>query len=133
MTSTAEVSPIAIEWHHVTVSRGIPWHLNDNLITTLFTVSDNGYARGLYTLENPKTDHGVIVKFTINATQDRCVVVLGEVSPVQWSNIVAPGNPGRLTCNKYSERLGMLDGVRGLFSSAIRCGTDGRVAVLNLE
>ena len=99
-------------------------------------ISDDGYARGLFA-RSRHCSHGPthgsanfgIVKFTIDATQDRCVAVLSQFSGVEWDNI---GHPFK---NSPAENDSVfLDGVRGrLCCVANKDADDQAIVVVNIE
>ena len=85
--SPADVSPITVRWHAaLTSENGPPLHRDLDVHHHFFDALGDGYARGLFTeycyyAADAASDTGVnrsaIVKFTIDATQERCVATLG--------------------------------------------------------
>ncbi|KAF8554060.1 hypothetical protein OG21DRAFT_1509378 [Imleria badia] len=111
--SLDDVSPLFIDEHHILARGNVPF--KDDLYyddDAYYDVSDDGYARGLFT-RDPDPDRAAfgVMKFTIDATQDRCVAVLSGFSRArEWVDIVAGFD--RYSWNPYV----CLDGVRGRLS-----------------
>ena len=66
------------------------------------------------------------MKFTIDATQDRCVAVLSQFSGVEWQAVVPP-----LTNSSHENFAVLLDGVRGKLSYVNT--KDSYVVVVDIE
>jgi hypothetical protein len=81
--SPANVSPITIDRHHVLIKGDVATQ-TDTVIHNYCDIdmSDDGYARGWFTLDSLDLD---VVKFTIDATQDRCVAVLSQFPGAEWN------------------------------------------------
>jgi hypothetical protein len=97
--SSVNVSPITVRWHAVLTSEnGPPLHLDLDFHHHFFDALGDGYARGLFTeychyAADPDTDcnprnRSAVVKFTIDATRERCVATLGPFVPlpVEWKH-----------------------------------------------
>jgi hypothetical protein len=119
--SPVGVSPITVRWHEVLTSRNEPIHQDLGRSYNFFDSLGDGYARGLFT----KSHHypgvaeahvvrsvslGEIVKFTIDATRDRCMATLGQglPLPVEWMHFKLHGMD---ILNRSS--LMRFDGIRG--------------------
>ena len=127
----AEVLPITIENHDVARTGDDPSPLYDldRPCNIYYGLSDDGYARGLLALEHCHRKRSCIVKFTVDATQDRCAVTLGQIMPTEWCQVVCP-----LDC-MYDAYLNLpyatFDGVRGRLFYPSRF--DRHVKVIDLE
>jgi hypothetical protein len=125
--SPDDVSPITINRHRVLIKGAVSTNDHFGFCDEYCDISDDGYARGLFTPDrycSPKSCG--VVKFTIDATQDRCVAVLSQFSGVEWNAIVPP------LANSSRENFRvLLDGVRGKLSYVDT--KDSYVAVVDIE
>ena len=119
--SPVDVSPLTVRWHEVLTSKNESIHQGLGYSFNFFDSLGDGYARGLFTknYHDPggaearavrSISPGDIVKFTIDATRDRCVATLGQVLPlpVEWMHFKSHGLD---IPNKWS--LMCFDGIRG--------------------
>jgi len=130
--SPDDVLPITFDRHPVLIKRDAThddpgilgnWHGFDG-----FDTSDDGYARGWfkYTHRRSKTECLNAAKFTIDATQDRCVAVLSQFSSAEWDAIMYPILHGKDNV--------VLDSVRGRLSYVDNKDSGGQaIVVLDLE
>ena len=132
--STNDVSPITINQHYALVKGKVP----TGFCHEFYDISDDGYARGFLAWDHsdgctPSLRSGSlsVVKFTIDATQDRCVAVLTgrfRVSDVELKNtIVSPLH--------WTDKVGALfDGVRGRLSYVkSRYSDNPAIVVVDIE
>jgi len=82
--STKEVLPITVASHDILSVQGV-WHGN------LVDASDDGFVRGLcmvgcYTGGSDIPNTGMVHKFTVDATGERCVAVVGDRFP-PWKGL----------------------------------------------
>jgi len=134
--SPGVVSPITIDQHCVLVKGEVPTHEYLACCHEDYDISDDGYARGLFA-RSRHCSHGPsdesanfgIVKFTIDATQDRCVAVVSQFSGVEWDSIGLPFK------NSSPENdIVSFDGVRGRLSYVINKDADGQaIVVVDIE
>ena len=113
--SQDDVSPITIDRHSVLIEGDAPtpgdsWKLCRDCYD--IDISD-GYARGWFTQDHscPPVESFDAVKFTIDATQDRCVAVLSKFSGLEWNTIVLP-----ILRSSPEKANVVLDSVRGKLS-----------------
>jgi hypothetical protein len=92
--------------------------------------SDDGHARGFWRFFAPYDATGnlrlynPIMRFTIDASRDRCVAVLGQIQIPQWRQI---DDPRWTACILF-------DGVRGrLYYDCLRRRVDEVVLIINIE
>ncbi|KAF8554061.1 hypothetical protein OG21DRAFT_1497302 [Imleria badia] len=107
--SLDDVLPIFINRHRIFVRGNVPLDDDLDFDDAYYDISDDGYARGLFTRDR-RMDHAAfgVMKFTIDATQDRSVAVLSGFSREgEWDAIVAHSDP-----DEYKR----LDGIRGRLS-----------------
>ena len=111
------MSPITVRWHAaLTSENGPPLHRDLDVHHHFFDALGDGYARGLFTeycyyAADAASDTGVnrsaVVKFTIDATQERCVATLGPFVPL-------PAEWKHLNCMDVQDRDSIqIDGIRG--------------------
>jgi len=127
--SPDDVSPITIDRHWVHIQGDLPTHDDFGFCHEYYDISDDGYARGLFLVEHSSC---CVAKFTIDATQDRCVAVLSQFSESAWDDIMSPINafsPDHVSL--------LLDGVRGrLFCCVNSDDSDGpaqSIVVVDIE
>jgi hypothetical protein len=126
--SPDDVLPITINQHYVLVKGDVP----TNFFREFYDVSDDGYARGFFAWDHAHRDtprrgrlNVSVVKFTIDATQDRCVVDLCRrfrVSDVENDTIVSP-------LLQWMEEV-LFDGVRGRLSYVENRYSDNQAVVI---
>ena len=94
--SPVDVSPITVCSHAILTSENEPLHRDLGFSYEFFDSFGDGYARGLFVkkyryqegADDCADNRNPIVKFTIDATQDRCVATLGQLLPlpVEWKH-----------------------------------------------
>ena len=130
------VLPITIDQHCILIKGGVPIQEYLACCHEECDISGDGYARGLMA-RSRHCSHGRthgsanfgIVKFTIDATQDRCVAVLSQFSGVEWDTI---GLPFKNSPPENDSVL--LDGVRERLCYVTNKDADDQViVVVNIE
>ena len=107
LSSTDGVLPMTIDLHDIAHLKDV---CNGSGAECYVGSSDDGRARGFWRFEVPYLTPNPIrpvMRFTIDASQDRCVTVLGKILNPQWKQI---GDP---RCGTNI----LFDGVRGRFYS----------------
>ena len=128
--------PITIDRHCVLIKGEVPIQEYLACCHEMCDIFGDGYARGLMA-RSRHCSHGPIhgsanfgiVKFAIDATQDRCVAVLSQFSGVEWDTIVL------LFKNSPPENDSvLLDGVRERLCYVTNKDADDQViVVVNIE
>ncbi|KAG6379434.1 hypothetical protein JVT61DRAFT_11904 [Boletus reticuloceps] len=94
-TSTDAVLPITIDSHDITVVNHVPLNLAPEKEYHIVS-SDDGYVRGLWIFGVPGNGSlnsladALIMRFTIDSSRDKCVVVLGQISVPLWEQLERP-------------------------------------------
>lgn len=92
-SSSDDVSPILIDRQHIVVEGNILYDRDLEFCNIYYDIADDGYARGLFTRcrsASSNSRYGVM-KFSIDATQNRCVAVVSGFSRArEWDKIVSP-------------------------------------------
>ncbi|KAH0834259.1 hypothetical protein J3R83DRAFT_11615 [Lanmaoa asiatica] len=129
--SPVDVSPITIEQHSIIMTGNIP-SLDDLVHCKQYhDISDNGYARGLLALPRPHEPpyHRTIVKFSIDATQDRCVAILGQPLHAGMRHVMY-----RINVDKETRWDASWDGVRGRLCRAyFDTAGPGFIVIVDIE
>ena len=109
------MSPITVGRHSVLIEGDAPTPNDSGKLCRDWSDIDisDGYARGWFTQDHscPPVERFDAVKFTIDATQDRCVAVLSKFSGLEWSTIAVP-----ILCSSPKKAKVVLNSVRGRLS-----------------
>ena len=124
LTLTDDVSPITIGRHPVLIKGEEPYFDRLGFCYEHLDISDDGYARGVFTYCALSSKNCGLMKVTIDATHDRCVVVLSPYLDVERDAILFP-----LLQFSYDRML--VDGVRGRMSYVQI--TSGVIVVVDIE
>ena len=129
--SPNDVSPITIDRHCVLIKGDVPTLNRDEPVIHGichdfydFDTSDGGHTRGWFQRTHRCSPTGSLdaVKFTIDATQDRCVAVLSKFSSAEWDTIAFP--------ILHEKADVVLDAVRGKLSYVDKKNSDDQVIVV---
>ncbi|KAF8123241.1 hypothetical protein EV363DRAFT_1272798 [Boletus edulis] len=91
-TSTDAVLPITIDSHDITVVNHVPLDLKPSKERHI-VFSDDGHVRGLWIFGVPddcswdSLADALTMRFTIDASRDKCVAVLGQISVPLWKRL----------------------------------------------
>lgn len=111
--SSVDVSPILVDQHPIVVEGGNPHSDRLRFCSIHYDICDDGYARGSLAPScccgSPDSRFGVM-KFSIDATQDRCVAVLGGLSCADECHDILPS-----VCHTSFDDM-VVDCVRGRLS-----------------
>jgi hypothetical protein len=142
--SPDDVSPITIDRHYVCIKGDVPTRDCLGFCQEYYDISDGGYARGLFTRDHSciATEGCGVVKFTIDATQDRCVAVLSQFSGTDRDSIMFPiieecrASKRRVLNGEFSPFKNarvLLDGVRGRFTYVDKDSDGQAIVVVGIE
>ena len=124
-SSTDDVSPITIGRHPLLIKGEEPYFDRLGFCYEHLDISDDGYARGVFTYCALSSKNCGLMKVTIDATQDRCVVVLSPY--VERDAILFPLL--QFSCDRM-----LVDGVRGRMSYVqITSADSGVIVVVDIE